>query len=151
MLCKNSSSRVGKVGFYLIGLLGKITSDFLVALSLALFDSPDNQYRKGDTDIFKNPKIIELSKIFLDSIERESIRHPIGHLLESLRSHWLKLKCFSSPTPSHSWWLAAKQTAVFIKLTTHCSVLGTLDEKGFMYRLASIYINLCFFVCMKSV
>ena len=121
------------------------------APGIALFGSPNKQYRKGDTDIFKNPKIIELSKIFLDSIERESIRHPIGHLLESLRSHWLKLKCFSSPTPSHSWWLAAKQTAVFIKLTTHCSVLGTPDEKGFMYRLASIYINLCFFVCMKSV
>ena len=50
---------------------------------LALFGSPDKQYRKGDTDIFKNPKIIELSKIFLDGIERESIRHPIiGHLVE---------------------------------------------------------------------
>ena len=66
---------------------------------IALFDSPDNQYRKGDTDIFKNPKIIELSKIFLDGIERESIRHPIiGHLLESLRSHWLKLISCSYPT-----------------------------------------------------
>ena len=73
----------------------------IYVVKLALFGSPDNQYRKGDTDIFKNPKIIELSKIFLDGIERESIRHPIGHLLESLSSHWLKLKCFSSPTPSH--------------------------------------------------
>ena len=120
-----------------------------LSIRLALIDSPDNQYRKGDTDIFKNPKIIELSKIFLDGIERESIRHPIGHLLESLCSHWLKQKCFSSPTPSHSWLLAAKQMAVFIKLTTHCSVLGTTDGTGFMNRLVSIYVSL--FLCMHEV
>ena len=52
----------------------KAVKSVLVIYLVGVGDSPDNQYQNGDTEIIKNPRSIELTKISQDGIERESIQ-----------------------------------------------------------------------------